>query len=298
MLDTINMDPNAIDNVVQDIRSYTFLMNMINASTVYETDVPELQGHDWYNNMSFAFNGMMGMFKDKTTDKYLFLKAQPLGRPTLYNDWTQYLCTAANGQTFRVNSDDIVICYDNTTRMPVTANDVIDTANRIAEIQRTADSRLFRHKNPLILAGNKKMQATWNRFIKQLSDNYKAIMIDDGSDLQSGIRDKMLTDINFINNDLLSYKENLIQECLGRHGINYNPAGGKKERLLVDEINSNNDQILLAREAYITPKREFCEKVKERFGINYKIEFNPNSLYSVVNNDKQEDNNYDDVSRD
>ena len=92
-----------------------------------------------------------------------------------------------------------------------------------------------------------------------------------------GIKTSLLTDINFINNDILLYSEKLIQECLGRLGINYNPASEKKERLVVDEVNSNNQQILLARAAFLDERKDFCKRAMERFqdyGLEYSIEYN------------------------
>lgn len=48
---------------------------------------------------------------------------------------------------------------------------------------------------------------------------------------------------NFVANDILETKRQIINEFMERVGINSNPSQMKKERLLVDEINSNNDSI-------------------------------------------------------
>ena len=277
MVDTRTLDPTEIDNIIQDIRSYNFMMNMALSRFKHKTNIKELQDHDWYNEINLAYSGMLGLFHDDELDKFILLRCAPLGRPNFYGTYSQYICTAMNGKTFRVKADDIVILYDNIDRKPVTASDIIDTSNRIADAHRVCDSRMFRHKNPLLLVGNKKLVASYNKFIRKIDENYKAIMLENGDDIMDGIKTSLLTDINFINNDILLYSEKLIQECLGRLGINYNPASEKKERLVVDEVNSNNQQILLARAAFLDERKDFCKRAMERFqdyGLEYSIEYN------------------------
>lgn len=291
MIDTTNLNPIEIDNIVQDIRSYNFMMNMALSRFKHNTNIKELQNHDWCNEINLAYAGMIGLFHDDELDKFILLRCAPLGKPNFYGNYSRYICTAMNGKTFRVDADDIVILYDNINRIPTTATDIIDTANRIADAHRVCDSRMFRHKNPLLLAGNKKLVASYNRFIKQIDDNYKAIMLENGNDLMDGIKTSLLTDINFINNDILLYSEKLIQECLGRLGIEYNPASEKKERLIVDEVNANNQQILLARASFEDTRKDFCKRAMERFqdyNLEYNIEYN-----KITKGTESEGNQYD-----
>ena len=129
MIDTRTLDPTEIDNIIQDIRSYNFMMNMALSRFKHKTNIKELQDHDWYNEINLAYAGMLGLFHDDELDKFILLRCAPLGRPNFYGTYSQYICTAMNGKTFRVKADDIVILYDNIDRKPVTASDIIDTSD-------------------------------------------------------------------------------------------------------------------------------------------------------------------------
>ena len=49
MVDTRTLDPTEIDNIIQDIRSYNFMINMALSRFKHKTNIKELQDHDRYN---------------------------------------------------------------------------------------------------------------------------------------------------------------------------------------------------------------------------------------------------------
>lgn len=55
-------------------------------------------------------------------------------------------------------------------------------------------------------------------------------------------------------------------------GINNNSQEGKKERLVVDEINSNNQNINLNAQIGLLTRQEACKNFNEMYGTNISCE--------------------------
>ena len=73
--------------------------------------------------------------------------------------------------------------------------------------------------------------------------------------------------LDFNNYKLL--KKELEREVLSFHGLNNNFE--KKERLLVDEVNSNNDFIDRNVELMYRQRQLACEEMNKKFGWNVKV---------------------------
>lgn len=66
-------------------------------------------------------------------------------------------------------------------------------------------------------------------------------------------------------------------------GINSNPNEDKKERLVVDEVNINEERVGLVLEAMFKTRQDFVEKINEIFGLNIKLKMYVN--YKKKEND-------------
>ena len=94
--------------------------------------------------------------------------------------------------------------------------------------------------------------------------------ITNGGDL--GIQ-VLKTDAKYIVNDLQEHKNNIINELLTKLGLNNSSvSGNKKERLLVDEVNVNNGQILMYLDIEYKNRLIACENINKKFGLNVKVE--------------------------
>ena len=55
---------------------------------------------------------------------------------------------------------------------------------------------------------------------------------------------------------------------------NSNANNNKKERLLVDEVNVNNGEILMNLDVDFKNRLEACERINKRFGLNISVKKN------------------------
>ena len=80
------------------------------------------------------------------------------------------------------------------------------------------------------------------------------------------------TDAPFIADKMYQYVNSLWSEVLTFLGINNNSQEGKKERLVVDEINSNNQNISLNAQIGLLTRQEACKNFNEMYGTNIRCE--------------------------
>ena len=69
----------------------------------------------------------------------------------------------------------------------------------------------------------------------------------------------------FIADKLNDYKKEIWNEALTFLGINN--LNEKKERLITEETNSNNELINLNLQSYLTPRKEACKRFNTLFGL-------------------------------
>jgi hypothetical protein len=79
------------------------------------------------------------------------------------------------------------------------------------------------------------------------------------------------TDAPFIADKLREEKRAVWNEALEFLGVNTNPSDKKKERLIVDEVNTNNEQIDLQAETMLLTRQQACEKMNNLFGLNVSV---------------------------
>ena len=60
-------------------------------------------------------------------------------------------------------------------------------------------------------------------------------------------------------------------ECLEFLGFNTNPADKKKERLIVSEVDSNNEQIDIQAATMLLCREMACEAINKMFGLNVSV---------------------------
>ena len=74
------------------------------------------------------------------------------------------------------------------------------------------------------------------------------------------------TEAPFVADKIIEYKKEIWNEALTFLGVN-NIMVDKKERLITDEANSNNELINLNLQSYLAPRELACKQFNEKFGL-------------------------------
>lgn len=217
-------------------------------------------------------NGTALFFKQKYTNKYRCLPAFGKGDPDIYGDWRKYDAFGYNGVKESMTIDKCVPIFENDTKYPL-VNSVYYFANLIAEIDRTIHINTKQQRRPYIISTTKDMELSAKRFMEKLEQDEYVIQ-------DKGISGKRKDDLTievlqtkseFLIDKLNDAKHELENDFLDIIGINNNSNQDKKERLLVDEVNSNNEYIDNNLDIAYKNRLNACKMINEKYGLNIRV---------------------------
>lgn len=139
-------------------------------------------------------------------------------------------------------------------------------AYRLYLAQRTADTNITVNKMPFIVAVPENQRLTMENLINQIDENKPAVF--GTKEMASTISEDLRvlpTNPPFIADKLHEYQTKIWNDAMSFLGINN--LNEKKERLITDETNSNNELINLNLQSYLTPRKEACKRFNKLFGL-------------------------------
>ncbi|MCI9128675.1 MAG: hypothetical protein HFG28_16255 [Eubacterium sp.] len=205
----------------------------------------------------------------------------------LYDIPTQYNCIANNGFNKTIDTEKIVLVRNNQLELP-TSCIIHSFALRLATVERIIDINLNAQKTPILIKCSEKERMSYLTLYNKYDGNSpfvfgsKNLNIDDFSVLK--------TDAPYLIDKLTEYKKNLWSEALTFLGIN-NVDEEKKERLITDEVNANNQLIAFSVRTMLMKRQEACTEANKKFGLNLSVEFdNPIEINNNLQSIKDENN--------
>ena len=139
-------------------------------------------------------------------------------------------------------------------------------AYRLYEAQRTCDVNIKAQKTPVMIIVDEKQRLLMENLYNQYNGNQPFIFGDKEQLSADGILKAINTQAPFIADKVTDYKKEIWNEALTYLGIN-NIMVDKKERLITDEANSNNELINLNLQSFLAPRQEACRLFNEMFGL-------------------------------
>jgi hypothetical protein len=203
----------------------------------------------------------------------------------IYNEPTHIQITSPLiSKTLEV--DDGVLIYNNYTKtglIPIIMNYV----DRLTEIETTINTNIYLQKTPYIIVADKKTEKSIREVANQITNNEPVIVVK--SSIVENLQNLELH-TNFVAPELFELKQKIENEFLTFIGLNNNSQTNKKERLIVDEVNVNNDYINRNVDILYNAREIACKKINEKFGVNWKVTRQNNlseSLFKEVETDKE-----------
>ncbi|MBO7611740.1 MAG: hypothetical protein J6T23_05970 [Elusimicrobia bacterium] len=185
-----------------------------------------------------------------------------------------------------------VLIYNNLNKQP-TATTLELFALRLYEAERSCDTNIKAQKFPLIILCDEKSRLTMENVFNQYDGNQPAIY-GDKQNLDINDIKAIKTDAPFVADKLIDYKKEIWNEALTFLGIN-NIMVDKKERLVADEANSNNELINLNLQSYFAPRQKACEQFNELFGLTGEKAISVrlrSDLHNIIKNQSSVVNDY------
>lgn len=223
------------------------------------------------------------------------LKAFGWGLNGFNKEFNLYVPGADNGLALRRASDgadkyptpEAVVCYDNVDAYPYVSY-IFDTANRLSDLLRSCDVAVQNLKCPFIVTCDESQLSSVKTAFQKRDENQAVILTSGSINLDSFRVWNTDVDPNILKTFWEQYR-NVEAQLLEILGVTSNSNTDKKERLLVDEINSNNEEAEINLRKRLRQREIFCERVNDCF---------PDLNISVKLREEVEKDEPDDTDRD
>lgn len=214
--------------------------------------------------------GQLMFFQDKLIGD-LILPCYPTTDINVYGLATEYRVNAENGKYDEtVNIDDGVIIKNN----PLAVADMPTLeifAKRIDDVEMTQDVNLFQQCMPKLILADEDSKLTAKSVVDKIR-KFKFVIFGKKSLVNNiSTSDVLDTSSPYIIDKLQQQKFDLKNELLTYLGINNN-NNIKKERMIVDEVNANNEYTTINLDLMYDLRKKACDEINSKFGLNIKVE--------------------------
>lgn len=250
------------------------------ALSIFEwVNLPKSMNARWLERCLY-YNGQAALLKDKTFG-FINTNCTGAGYINIYGLPTKLNCYSFEYQTTRklytglnplftekqreANEINECILVQNNWESIPTSTTLELFAYRLYEAQRTADINIKAQKTPVLLLADEKQRLMLENLYNQYNGN-QPFIFGDKNQLNADVMKAIRTDAPFVADKITEYKKEIWNEALTFLGIN-NIMLEKKERLVSDEANSNNELINLNLQSYLAPRQEACRMFNEKFGL-------------------------------
>lgn len=252
-------------------------------STMYTRVLTEmcLGRYDWHNlpdsisqrfmELTLFRNGLVGIFHHKIdggpsgeVGKIVAARAAPSGGYDMQDDPLGYTMTGPGMSGVRRAAGDVVPVWSNALRIPDW--DIVNVFSyRLAHLDRTIEINTMNARRSKIIAFNDNSRLTAAALNAQLEDGEAAIPVNSSlgsladmmTALDLGVEPRTLSELSILRNQEWN-------RCMGLLGIN-NSNQDKKERLVSDEVDANNDQVSTARESNLEARQLGAKLFNKRY---------------------------------
>lgn len=224
----------------------------------------------------------------------LFIKDNTLGFITVPCNYTSKM--NVNGECIEVNTSgyNYVKKFDviknkeceliRNNDLSLNTHDVVfNYAERMLEVEMCIRANINQQKFPYFINATEKTKKSLEIIFKKVDNFEPFILANKELDLMNGGLDVLTTAVPFIADKLNDYKYELEREILTYFSLNNTIE--KKERMIVDEVNSNNDYISTNAMLMYKTRLDACKKINKKFGLNIKVSLNKDLIKKHINDD-------------
>lgn len=201
------------------------------------------------------------------------LQAMPNGEYNMYGLPTKWRAVGYDGLTdYECDESNGVLCWYSFSRVsPWNAIEIF--ARKLAHYERTEDVNLTQQMTPFIGIAPQEKKLELVNLLKQAQGGEPAIL--GGNDLQKLVDNVSVLDlgVEMKSEALAQGYQNTLNNALMFLGVPH-LAFEKGERMIEDEARANTSPTEVMLLDCLQARREFCEKVNEKWGLNVQCYYN------------------------
>lgn len=259
----------SVSKQLNDITYTTYFYRlMLIARKIFKwNNLPNGIDEKWIERFLF-YEGKCVFFKDKELG-CMVAKCTQQGQINNYDEPTKLkpFGTNYNGPTL-TNEKDCIIIRNNDDMIP-TSYAIQLFAIQLTELTRTIDINVKAQKTPLLIKCSEKQKLALKNVYRDWNENEPVIFGDKNLDVSSF--EVLKTDAPIVFDKLQLQKHAIWNECMTFLGIN-NANQDKKERLVDDEVQANNEQVEYSAQVMLASRQEACRRINKMFGTNISVE--------------------------
>lgn len=215
--------------------------------------------------------GYVLFFQHDLNGAFLTLQCAINGPLNMYRIPIKRRAYAVTGFNQECDDQNSVIIFNNYLRQP-TSLTIELFAQRLTRLERTIDVNIAAQKTPVLVTGTQQQRKTLQEIYKQYDGNEPVIF-----GYKTGLNENPLsvlkTDAPISYPELMQAKMRIWNEALTFLGVN-NANTDKKERLIQDEVNSNNQLISANRYVMLNARKQACKLINTLFKDKLEQEIN------------------------
>ena len=192
---------------------------------------------------------------------YLSLRVNPCDKLNVYRLPIEVMAYSI-GYNKKFKFNDVVYIMNNEMQLPTRITLEL-IAYRLYETERTIDVNLIAQKTPVLIEGDTKTILTLKNVYQQYSGNTPFIFGNKQFDISNKLN-VLKTDAPYLIDKLEIHKHELWNEALTYLGIN-NANTDKKERLITNEVDSNNQLITFYLNCFYKTRKKACDEINKKF---------------------------------
>lgn len=275
------------DRILTD---YFIRLMLISRSLFKWENLPNGLDEKWIERYLFS-EGACLFYKDERFG-FMVAKMGETGALNYYDEPTTVKPYATNyiyeGKQLE-NNVNCVIIRNNDEMLP-TAPTIQIYAYDLTNLKRTQDVNICSLKMPTVIRCSDKQRLSLKQAINQRNDNEPVIWADKNLDINNAEVLDLKAPIVF---DKLQIQKHAVwNECMTFLGIN-NANMDKRERLVDDEVQANNEQVKASEDVMLKAREEACKRINKMFGLN--ISVRRRRLSEMPSIRLEDDINYDDI---
>lgn len=237
----------------------------------------------WDGKALFFFDNSLG---------YLALPCEGDGNFNVYFEYTRYRAISNEYNETYEYPDNCVLVRANQLLYPPLFM-VESWASRIADAERTIDVYAKTMKRPWLVTGEYDDKLTMNVLVDSINDN--ELVVTGAQRLNESLQRAYQNPMD--GNGLMAlwrHKHELLDECLTWFGIN-NANTEKRERLITQEVESNNQLIQLNSDTVLDWLKFACEQINALYGLNVSVKLKHDYIQEQETEDKDDGEVYNDA---
>lgn len=221
-----------------------------------------------YLEASLFESGRVLFFRDKSKLglDYLALRCTIAAELNVYLEPVSFVAVS-NQYSHIYTLNDSVLIRNNYDSVPTTFS-IMLFAQRLANAERTIDVNIAAQKTPFLFLCDEKERLTIKNIYAQYVGDMPVIF--GNKSLNPDLFKVLETNAPYVADKIMLYKHQIMNECLTYLGLD-NANVDKKERLITDEVESNNQMISMSAQVMLTARQQAAKLINEMFGLNVTV---------------------------